>query len=106
MMVQYLKLQLLVDSGISLAGVALPGGELLYAKLRFLVADGDGFRIALDWKGFNSMHPCFKHCNVFKKGANLSHNMSIDNVEISCVDHARFKPATAKSHVRHMQLVM
>ena len=40
---------------------------LLFARLTDLLSDGDGLRMAFDWKGASSMKPCFKHYNVFMK---------------------------------------
>jgi len=36
-------------------------------RLSILLTDGDGFRLAFDWRGGASLKPCFKHDNVLKK---------------------------------------
>jgi hypothetical protein len=66
----YLWTHLLGPTGIATAGVPIMiSGRpiLLFAKLTNLLSDGDGLRMAFDWKGASSMKPCFKHYNVFKK---------------------------------------
>ena len=66
----HLQRQLLGPGGLATAGVpvVLNGSVvLIFAKLTNLLSDGDGHRIAFDWKGHASLKPCFKHFNVFKK---------------------------------------
>ena len=67
----YLQRQLLGPGGLATARVpvVLLHGSivLIFAKLANLLSDGDGHRIAFDWKGHASLKPCFKHFNVFKK---------------------------------------
>jgi hypothetical protein len=61
---------LLGESGLATVGLPLTiNGEpfLLYARLTNLLSDGDGHRVAMDWRGQGSMKPCFKHFNVLKK---------------------------------------
>ena len=76
------------------AGVALDlGGERvgqLFAKPYRLLSDGDGLRIALQWRGHASTKPCWRHWNVLKKGCCLSNHMA-GYVEIGCDDPNRFK---------------
>lgn len=94
---QYLRLQLLGDTGISTAGLPLMlAGKpfLLFAKLRHVIADGDGFRMLWDWKGANGLKPCFRHSNVLSKGSDIS-SRDPAFVEISCADHDRFQTALA-----------
>jgi hypothetical protein len=72
---EYLRLQLLGTSGLATAGVPLVlDGEvvLVFAKLTNILSDGDGLRVAFDWKGHASLKPCFKHINVFKKDSDLA----------------------------------
>lgn len=90
----YLKLHLLGDSGASTAGVpiVLDEGEpprLLFAKLAFVISDGDGLRQALEWKGAAGIKPCFRHYNVFAKGSDLAHRGQ-GFVEIDCACAASF----------------
>ena len=72
MLRRFLNLALFSDaSGLATAGVAITfeSGEvhLLKARLGALLTDGDGFRLALQWRGAGSLKPCFRHCNVLKK---------------------------------------
>ena len=72
---QYLRLQLLGDTGLSTAGVPLLlAGKpfLLFAKLKYIVGDGDGFRMVWDWRGANSIKPCFRRSNVVSRGSDIS----------------------------------
>ena len=70
-MLRLLLEQLLVaDVGLATSGwcLSLAGPQrLLFAELSNLLTDGDGHRMALDWKGASSIKPCIKHYNVFKK---------------------------------------
>ena len=43
------------------------GPVILFATLANLLSDGDGHRMAFDWRGASGMKPCLKHYNVFKK---------------------------------------
>ncbi len=68
----YLQRQLLGPCGLATSGVpvVLAGQPtLIFARLTNLLSDGDGLRMALDWKGHASLKPCFKHYNVFKKAS-------------------------------------
>jgi hypothetical protein len=72
---EYLRLQLLGTCGLATGGVPLVlDGEVLlvFAKLTNILSDGDGLRVALDWRGHASLKPCFKHMNVFKKDCYLA----------------------------------
>jgi hypothetical protein len=56
--------------GLSTAGLPLTlcGQQLLlFAKLEALLSDGDGLRIAYDWRGQGSLKPCLVHTNVLRK---------------------------------------
>jgi hypothetical protein len=67
---EYLKLQLLGTDGLSSAGLPLElRGQhvLLFARLTNILSDGDGFRLAYDWKASASFKPCLRHWNVVKK---------------------------------------
>jgi hypothetical protein len=67
----YLQRHLLGPCGLATSGVpvVLADGRptLIFARLTNLLSDGDGLRMALDWRGHASLKPCFKHYNVFKK---------------------------------------
>jgi hypothetical protein len=94
----YLRLQLLGPSGLTTAGtpIMLNGkAVLIYAKLRCVVADGDGLRLALDWVGASGLRPCWKHNNVMKKDSDLA-SRSANFVEIDCWDTSRFRRSDSK----------
>ena len=61
MLREFLQLFLSGTHGIETVGVPIPGGKLLRATLGFLLSDGDGYRIAMDWKGASSAKPCLRH---------------------------------------------
>ena len=57
-------------NGLAVAGLLLPvgaSGVLLFGKLHAVLADGDGHRLAFDWRGQGSLTPCLKHHNVLRK---------------------------------------
>jgi hypothetical protein len=84
-------------SGMSTVGVpVLIGGQerLLFAKLTNILSDGDGLRMAWDWKGASSLKPCWKHFNVFRKDSGLAHRMP-GYVEIDCSDPALLRSWSA-----------
>ena len=65
---------------------------LLWARLRILISDGDGLRIALDWNGQGAMKPCFRHWNVLSKDdllGRLTH--APDYVDITEDDPSKFE---------------
>ena len=75
----FLRRLLFGPYGLKTAGVVLntTRGQqqlnvLLTADLWTILADGDGLRQALDWKGANGIKPCFKHVNVLKIGSGLN----------------------------------
>ena len=58
-----LKMILVSPTGIQVAGLPLEiKGEIvnIYAKVGCLLSNGDGLRIALQWMGTSSLHPCFR----------------------------------------------
>ena len=90
-----LKMILLSPTGIQIAGLPLEiKGEIvnLYAKVGCMLSDGDGLRIALQWMGTSSLHPCFRHWNVLKKNSDRAQHSSCGTyVEIDCHDASKFK---------------
>ena len=79
--------------GLATAGLPLLlGGEVyvLKAKLACVLSDGEGLKVAFDWKGSSSMKPCLVHYNVFKKDSDLSHRRP-GFCEISCADASCFR---------------
>ena len=43
----------------------------IFARVANILSDGDGLRMALDWRGASSLKPCFRHHNVVKKVSRL-----------------------------------
>ena len=67
-----LKLALLSPTGMQIVGIPLQlKGDFvsIHCKVGLLLSDGDGLRLALQWMGSSSLHPCFRHWNVLKKGS-------------------------------------
>ena len=90
---RFLQLQLFSPLGIATAGVPLTlrNGQvyLLKARLVIFFSDGDGHRIALQWRGAGSIRPCFRHSNVLKRDAALSSRVA-GFVEVDCNDPSAF----------------
>jgi hypothetical protein len=86
----------LATSGVPLQLAADGGIVMFYARLTNLLSDGDGHKLAYDWKGASSLRPCLRHVNVLKLQSGLAHR-SPDHVEISCPDHTLMRPATKAS---------
>lgn len=67
----FLRLLLLGPSGTNAGGIAVELGDatptLIFANLSNILSDGDGFRVAYDWKGHASTRPCLQHYNVLRK---------------------------------------
>ena len=93
----FLKLQLLGPNGLLTVGVPLMvnGAPLtIFAHVQFLLGDGDGLRLALDWRGAASLKPCFRHGNVWKAGSDMAHRIE-GHVEHTCADPSLFKTTSA-----------
>ena len=76
MLAVFLRRLLLGASGLATAGIAVEingSPTLIFAKLRILISDGDGLRLAFSWRGASSIKPCLKHCNVLKRDSDLVH---------------------------------
>ena len=90
-----LKLTLCSPTGIQTVGLPLElRGTLvmIYAKVGCLLSDADGLRMALQWMGTGSLHPCFRHWNVLMKGSGRAeHDTTGTYVEIQCHDTSKFK---------------
>ena len=88
MLRRYLQIHLFGDGGLQTAGVPLElCGEtyVLRARLGGILSDGDGLRLALQWRGASSYRPCFRHCNIAMRGMELGdahfHEISSSEVE-------------------------
>ena len=81
-----LKLALLSPTGMETVGIPLQlKGDFvsIHCKVGCLLSDGDGLRLALQWMGSASLHPCFRHWNVLKKGSARAEHCD-RYVEIDC----------------------
>ena len=61
---------LLGSEGLATSGIALrvhDADVLLFGHVHSILADGDGHRLAWDWRGQGCFTPCLKHYNVLKK---------------------------------------
>ena len=92
MLRRYLRLQLLGANGLTTSGVPLMlHGQpfLLFASLRYIIADGEGLKLGLGWKGANAVKPCFKHWNVVSKRSHIA-TVADSFVDICCSNPAHF----------------
>ena len=90
MLRDFLRLLFFGPHGLSTVGVAVTvGGETLvfWCCMGRLLSDGDGIRLALDWKGAAGLKPCFRHHNVVSKTSGLQSDIYVD---ICCADFRRF----------------
>ena len=84
------------ECGLMTTGIPITIGDehhMIWARLRLLISDGDGLRMALDWNGASSMKPCFRHWNVLSrddKTDRLRH-ATCDYVDITEHDPSKFK---------------
>ena len=88
----YLNAHLLSATGISTAGLPLMlNGQpfMLFAKLSHMLADGDGLRLAFEWKGAAGLKCCPRHWNVLKLDSDLA-GRNHTFVEIDCSDPSKF----------------
>ena len=106
---RFLKLLLLSELGMATAGLPLDlgGAEpfILWARVSFVLADGDGFRMAWEWNGANGLRPCLLHKNVLKLNSNLAHR-DPNYVEISCSDHRLFQVTTTAEFLENVDMVL
>ena len=80
-------------TGIATAGLPLMlEGQpfVLFARLSHTLADGEGLRAALEWKGAAGLKCCVRHWNVLMLNSDLAHR-DRTFVEIDCSEPARFK---------------
>lgn len=93
---RYLRLHLAGPLGISTAGVHLDLGEkgnaVLFARLSNIVADGEGFEVAYEWRGANSIKPCLRHWNVLSRDSDLARRDDSGTfVDLACSDASKFR---------------
>ena len=94
----YLNAHLLSATGIATAGLPLMlNGQpfMLFAKLSHMLADGDGLRLAFEWKGASGLKCCMRHWNVLKLDSDLA-GRDQTFVEIDCSDPSKFRASTSR----------
>lgn len=99
---RFLHLLLFGSQGLATSGVALTlqgAPHLLWARVAFVVADGDGHRMAWDWKGASGMHPCLRHYNVLAKALSGTFVLSISAMDPSARLHKRTHPPLSPERV-------
>ena len=92
----YLHRHLYGPNGIAVAGLPLEiDGEVIviWATLANLLGDGDGLRMAYEWRGAGSLKPCIRHGNVLKLDSDLACRHPAF-VEIDCNQPERFRKTT------------
>lgn len=96
MLRKFLNLFLFGDTGIAGSGtpIEIDGVvHVIWARVSNMLADGDGHRMALSWKGAAGIKPCIRHWNLVRLGSGLVEHDSTF-VEPDCTDHHRFRKAT------------
>jgi len=83
---------LLGPLGLATAGLPLllPEPTMMFAALTNILADGDGLRLAYDWRGASSLKPCLVHHNVLKKASGLAEH-GTGFCDITCHDFSAFR---------------
>ena len=72
----YIQLHFFSSTGIATAGLPLMlngAPFLLFAKLSHVLADGEGLRSGVQWKGAAGLKCCIRHWNVLKLNTDLMH---------------------------------
>ena len=77
---------------------------LLFARVRNVLSDGDGHRIAFDWRGANALRPCLKHVNVVSKRSGVGGNDGYE--DITCRDWRKMRTAGPHFLADAMELVI
>ena len=77
---------------------------LLFAQVKNVLSDGDGHRIAFDWRGANALRPCLKHVNVVSKRSGVGGNDGYE--DITCRDWRKMRTAGPHFLADAMELVI
>ena len=104
----FLERLLVGPAGLSTVGMQITIGgrqRLLFARLTNLLSDGDGHRMAMDWKGASGLKPCWKHFNVWKKGSALACRRP-GHVEIDSPECAVFLRWSAQQVYQNVDLLV
>ena len=90
-----MRLMLLGPEGFITAGVPVEVNGalvLIWSRVEIVLADGDGLRMLLSWRGANALKPCWRHSNVTAKRSSAlqRYAQGAHLVDITCDDHRRF----------------
>ena len=91
MLTAFLKLMMLGTNGLQTCGFPISVSNVevvVWGCMGYMFSDGDGLRLALDWKGASGLRPCWRHCNIVSKTSDLQGE---EYVDITCADFRRFK---------------
>ena len=94
MLKMFIHYALFGPNGMSTVGIPIVDGSatlVVFVKLGALLSDGDGLKLALDWKGGSGLKCCFRHWNCYAKDSDIAERDDAGElVEISCHDPGRF----------------
>ena len=79
--------------------------QQLQAVLSTCLPDGEGLQKCLEWNGHASMRPCFRHCNVYKKGSGMK-DAALGYVDITCSNPARLRRWSAERWLENIDEVL
>jgi hypothetical protein len=105
---EYLRLHLCGPSGMQTVGcpVLIRNQPLLiHARLKILISDGDGLKLALDWRGAAGLKPCVRHFNVWSKGSDMARRQR-GHVDITCGHIDSFREATSAEYYAGVDAVL
>ena len=98
----FLRRMTLGPSSFRIAGIMVQTEHTSFCvkgSLKKLLTDGEGWMKALEWNGYSSLRPCWRHVNMFKKGSNVT-DETLGYVDITCSEPEKLRPWTP-SHLRH-----
>ncbi len=98
MLAKYLHVHLLGSPGLATVRVVvmIHGAPLtIVARVRLVLADYDGIRMGWDWKRTNSIRPCPRCANIFKKDSDIAPRLPNCH-DITCIDQSLLIERTAQ----------
>ena len=69
-----------------------------------MLSDGDGHRVAFDWRGANALRPCLKHVNIVSAEKGIGANEDFE--DITCRDWRKMRPAGPHFLSDSMELII
>ena len=94
--------------GLATAGVPLQLSDrtvMLRASIHNIMSDGEGLKMAFDWKGASSLKPCFSCSNVWKRGSDIA-NRKAGHVEIGCTTPSSLRSFTHQELDNNVDLLL